>query len=186
MTRSSRTRRVLLPLATLVAATGIALASGATFSTSTASTGVVASGTLRQLNSSTVAFDRANLKPGDTVTGSVTITNNGTLPGRFTLTETAGENTFVPQDDVTVEIRQTGVTTPVSATKGIGTAGAIDLGTFAAGEARTYTWTVTLKASAANSQQGKSAAATYAFTSVQADGEPLNGQQATAVPQQSN
>jgi spore coat-associated protein N len=170
-----RTRRLLVPMATLLAAAGIAVASGAAFSTSTASTGLAASGTLRQINSNSVAFEKGNLKPGDTVTGSVTITNSGSLPGTFTLTEadvSEAATAFSPKSDVTLEIKQSG--TVVSAVKTLGAAGSIPLGTFAAGEARTYDYTVTFASTAANSQQGKTARTTYTFSSVQGPAETFS------------
>ena len=43
----------------------------------------------------------------------------------------------------------------------------IDLGSFAAGEARTYKFTVTLDQAAGNADQGKSATADYEWTAVQ-------------------
>ena len=43
----------------------------------------------------------------------------------------------------------------------------VDLGSFAADEERTYTYTVTLVASAPNSQQGKTATANYQWDEVQ-------------------
>lgn len=130
-----RSRRLLVPLATLVAAGGIVMASGATFATSTASTGLAASGTLTQVNSNSGAFSKSNLKPGDTVTGSVTITNKGSLPANFTLSETEVTDTFSPKRDVKLKIVQ-GATTVSDAT--LGAAGtALPLGTFAANEAST-------------------------------------------------
>ena len=172
--RPRRVARLLLPVATLLAASTVAIASGATFSSSTASTGLVASGTLTQVNSNTVAFAKSNLKPGDTVAGSVTITNSGSLPARFTLTESTVSNTFVPAGDVTLAIAQNGA--PLSSAT-LGAAGAIDLGTFAAGEARTYSYTVTFSSAAGNAQQGKSAETRYAFTSVQTDADSFTGTQ---------
>ncbi len=167
-------RRLLVPLATMVAASGIAIASGATFSTSTASTGVVASGTLSQVNSNTVAFSKANLKPGDVVTGSVRITNSGSLPAAFTLTEAEVKNTFAPKSDVQLVITQNG--TQVSSTT-LGSAGAVSLGVFAAGEARDYGYTVTFSSAAANTQQGKESETRYTFSSVQTAAETFTGTQ---------
>ena len=167
-------RRLLMPLATLVAAAGIAVASGATFSTSTASTGVVASGTLTQVNSNTVAFSKSNLKPGDVVTGTVKITNSGTLPAAFTLTEAEVTNTFAPKSDVQLVITQNGA---AISSAPLGAAGAVDLGVFAAGEARDYGYTVTFSSGASNAQQGKGAETRYTFSSVQTEGESFTGTQ---------
>ncbi len=49
-----------------------------------------------------------------------------------------------------------------------------DLGTFPPGAANVYTFRVALDAAADNTQQGKTASATYAWDSVQLDGETTN------------
>ncbi len=86
------TKKVLLPLATLLAAGAVAIGSGATFTSSTANTiSSVTSGTLTHTNSKNNAavFSLSNIKPGDVVNGSLTITNTGSLPASFSLTETS-------------------------------------------------------------------------------------------------
>lgn len=160
-----RSRKLLVPLATLVAATGIAFASGANFTSATASNGLVASGTLSQINSHSVAFSRTNLKPGDVVTGKVTITNSGTLPAWFSITETEGDNTFIDESLLTLAIKD-GTDTVYSGELGAAGTKPVLL-PFLAGEARTFEFTVTLNALAGNAEQGKSAATSYAFNSVQ-------------------
>ena len=169
-----RSRRLLVPLATLVAAGGIVAASGATFSTATASTGLAASGTLTQVNSNSVAFSKSNLKPGDVVTGSVTITNKSSLPATFTLKEDEVTNTFAPKSDLTLKITE-GATTISTAT--LGAAGTVALGTFTPDQSRTFTYTVTFAQSASNLQQGKTAETRYTFSSVQTAAETFDGTQ---------
>ena len=174
-TAPRRSRRLLVPLATLVAAGGIVMASGATFATSTASTGLAASGTLTQVNSNSVAFAKSNLKPGDVVTGSVTITNKSSLPALFTLAEAEVANTFSPKSDLQLKITD-GAGTVVSNTT-LGAAGTVPLGEFAPDASRTFTYTVTFAQTASNLQQGKSAETRYTFTSVQKTAETFNGTQ---------
>ena len=164
-TTASRSRRLLVPMATLLAAAAVATASGASFtSQSNNAASVYATGTLSQSNSAPNAaiFTGTNLKPGDTITGQVTITNTGTLPADFTLTETA-TNGFTG-DLLSMTITQGG-TTVYDGT--FGGAGAIDLPTFAAGEARTYSYTTQLAAAATNAQQGRSASASYVWDATQ-------------------
>ena len=180
---SKKTRALLLPMATLLAASGVAVASGATFNTTTASSGLVASGTLRQINSNSVAFSKENLKPGDTVTGTVQITNSGSLPAQFTMTEATVTNTFSPASDVTLQVTDETGKTISSGT--LGSAGAVSLGTWAAGEKHTYTYKVTFSSAAANAQQSKRAETTYTFASVQTAAEDFVGTQggtSTDVP----
>lgn len=178
VTASTRTRRLLVPLATLVAAAGIVVASGATFSTSTASTASAASGVLKQTNSNSVAFTGVNLKPGDVVKGSVTITNSGTLPAVFTLTETEGVNSFAPKSDLTVQITENGPAgTRALPASTLGALPQQSLGEFAVGEQRTYAYVVTFNSGALNAQQNKSATTTYTFSSVQTAGQTYDGTQ---------
>ena len=174
-----RSRKLLVPLATLVAATGIAFASGASFTTATASTGLAASGTLTQTNSNSVAFTRENLKPGDVVTGSVTISNDGTLPAWFTITEREDSNTFANKALLNLTISEG---TTVVYDGPLGAAGSKPIATpFAAKTSRTYLFTVKLSADAGNVEQGKRAATTYVFSSVQSAPTTFSGTQSGTV-----
>jgi spore coat-associated protein N len=168
-----RSRRILVPLATLAAAGALVVGSGADFtSQSKNAESVVASGTLTQSNSraNEAIFNVSNIKPGDTVTGSVVLTNTGSLPASFKVTETA-TNGFADQSNLQMTITETGpagVRPVFSGTFG-GPAGddVFELGRFEANEARTYAYTVTLKSSALNTEQGKSANAAYVWDAIQ-------------------
>lgn len=164
-------KRILIPLAGLAVATAIVVGSGADFiSNSVNAANAYSTGTLTQTNSKSgsAIFNLSNLKPGDTVNGKVTIKNSGTLAADFTLTEDA-INGFANKANLTLVVTQTGVTAPVwSGTFGaLTTNGPLSLGTFAAGEAREYTFSVTLAQSATNIEQGKTASATYSWNSTQ-------------------
>lgn len=162
-------KRILVPLAGLVVAAAITVGSGADFIANSVNTNnAFSTGTLAQTNSKagSAIFSLSNLKPGDTLNGKVTITNSGSLPAAFTLTENA-TNGFTNKDNLTLTI-STGGTTVWTGTFGALTAGApLALGTFPAGEAREYTFSVTLAASAGNEEQGKTAGATYSWNSTQ-------------------
>jgi spore coat-associated protein N len=168
-----RSRRILVPLATLAAAGALVVGSGADFtSQSKNAESVVASGTLTQSNSraNEAIFNVSNIKPGDTVTGSVVITNTGTLPANFKVTE-AATNGFVDKSNLQMTITETGpggVRPVYSGTFG-GAEGddVFTLGRFEANEARTYAYAVTLKSSALNPEQGKSASASYVWDAIQ-------------------
>jgi spore coat-associated protein N len=173
-----RSRRVLVPLATLLAAGAVAVGSGATFtSTSSNAMSGVTSGTLSQSNSANgeAIFTLPNMKPGDTVTGKLTLTNTGSLPAKFSLTELSSSNAF-STDNLTLTIADAAGGNPIfSGTFGALTDGAKnELGTFAAGDAHTYVFTVALKESATSAEQAKSASATYVWDSVQLGGEKTN------------
>ena len=170
-TAPRRSRRLLVPLATLAAAGALVVGSGADFTSASAnSQSVVTSGTLTQSNSrdNAAIFNVTNIKPGDTVTGSVTITNTGSLPAKFSVTETDTGN-FTDRTLLSMTIKQ-GATTVYSGPFGgatLGTAETIPLGTFQKAEARTYDYTVTLAQSATNLEQGKTANASYTWDAIQ-------------------
>ncbi|GGD22362.1 TasA family protein [Nocardioides daphniae] len=175
---TSRSKKVLVPLATLLAAGAVAVGSGATFTSTTGNTiSAVTSGTLTQSNSKDgqAVFNLTNMKPGDTVTGSLTITNTGSLPAAFSLTEVSSTNTFA-KDKLTLTIRAANGAPVFSGNFGdLEDRKKNDLGTFAPAAATTYTFTVALDASADNTQQGKTASAVYAWDSVQLTGENFTG-----------
>ena len=164
-------KKILLPLATLLAAGAIAVGSGATFTSTTANTiSSVTSGTLTQSNSKAdqAILNLTNIKPGDTINGALTITNTGSLPADFTLTETSSVNGFSDKF-LTLTITNTTKGTQVFT----GTFGALEdgvktaLGSAEAGAANNYTFSVSLDKDAPNSQQGKTASAAYQWDSVQ-------------------
>jgi len=172
---ASARRRVLVPLATLLAAGAVAVGSGATFTSTSANTlSGVASGTLAQSNSADnrAIFNLKGVKPGDVLNGSLTISNTGSLPARFSLTEESSTNAFADNLKLTI--------TDGTRTVYTGTFGGLqdglkqELGEFAPGQAVTYTFTVALDAATPNSFQGASASATYQWDSVQLDGTSTN------------
>jgi hypothetical protein len=173
VSRASKWRKALVPLTTLAAAGALAIGSGASFTSSSANAaGIVASGSLTQSNSKANAavFNVSNIKPGDTVNGDVTITNTGSLPAVFAVTETA-TNGFADKTNLVMTVTQGGTTVYTGT---FGAMGTKSLGTFAAGEARTYRFSTTLKSSATNAEQGKTANASYSWDATQADNVTVN------------
>lgn len=167
-------RRTVAALAVVLAAVGVTVGSGANFTASAANpTNTFTAGTLSIGSSSSSAlFNAANLKPGDTVSGTVDIQNTGSLPGVFTLgtsnvTDAAG---LLGQLDLKVEDCGvfSGTTAPPCAGTNIvygGKANAVPatvaLGSFAASAKHQYKFDVTLPSSTANAFQG--AGATFQF-----------------------
>ena len=164
-------RKILVPLTTVLAAGAIAVGSGATFTSTSGNTiSAVTSGTLTQTNSKDgqAIFTLSNIKPGDTVTGTLTLTNTGSLAGDFSLTEVSSTNGFAGSDLSLDIVDTTANTTVYTGTFG----GLVDgtksaLGTWAAGAAHTFKFTVKLSQDAPNADQGKTAGAVYAWDSVQ-------------------
>lgn len=171
-------KKILFPLATLLAAGAIAVGSGATFTSTSANTiSSVTSGTLSQSNSKAdkAILNLTNIKPGDTVNGALTITNTGSLAADFSLTETSSTTTF---SDPYLTLVITNTTTGTSVYSGT-FGGLVDgaktpLGTVAAGVANNFTFAVHLADDAPNTQQNKTASAAYAWNSVQAAGVITN------------
>lgn len=171
----SRSRRLLLPIAALFAATALVAGSGADFvSTSVNTSNAYTSGTMTQSNSKANAaiFNLSNVKPGDTLNGTVTITNDGSLPSTFTLKE-AATNGFTTKANLKLVVTQQGVTAPIFSGT-FGELGSASLGTFAPGEARTFTFSTNLAQAAGNEEQGKTATATYTWDAIQAAGTATN------------
>lgn len=176
--KTSTTSKILAPLAVLLAAGALAVGSGATFASDSSNTiSAVTSGTLTQSNSKQgqAIFNLTNIKPGDTVDGSLTITNTGSLPAAFSLTETASTNGF-SNEYLQLVITNTTTGTQVYS----GTFGGLEdglkneLGVVQPAVANAYTFSVTLDKAAPNSQQGKTASASYAWSSVQLDGTTVD------------
>jgi spore coat-associated protein N len=123
----------------------------------------VTAGTLTMTNSASGAAvitaaanpGKDNMKPGDSVSGSVTITNSGSLPANMTLSISHAVNTF-PSGDVNLVI--TDGATQVYSGSVADTSSAIALGSaWAAGASHTYTVTVSIPSTADNDAQGKGA-----------------------------
>lgn len=181
------TRKLLIPLATLTAAAAVAVGSGATFTTHSHNTvSAVTSGSLQQTNSKADAalFNLANIKPGDSVTGAVTITNSGTLAQKMTGSELQVTDGFTT-GDLKLAVTDTSDTRTVYSGN-FGSMGAVSLlahdgsDTWAAGEAHTYRFVVTLGTSAGNEDQSKAASASFAWDGVQTSGAPTD--QSSTVP----
>ena len=170
-----RSRRVLVPLATLLAAGAVAVGSGATF-TSTSSNAVsgVASGTLSQSNSAEgeAIFNLTNIKPGDVVTGQLTLTNTGSIPATFSLVEETSTNGFSTGSlELTITDKATGAEIYAGSFGGLQDGAATELGAFEPGAATTYLFEVALSQDAENGDQGKAASAVYRWDSVQLGGQ---------------
>lgn len=166
-----RSRRLLIPLATMVAAGAVIAGSGADFNSTTSSDiSTVTAGNFTQDNTATnsAIFEMNTMKPGDTTTGTATVTNTGDFAGSFTLVEEQPSNTF-PEGDL--ELVVTDSANPEEAIYS-GTIGSLpdqDLGIIPAGESRTYTFDVSFDAAAGNEAQGATASAVYTWDAVQAD-----------------
>ena len=169
-------RRTIGALAVVLAAVGITVGSGANFTAHSANpTNTFTAGTLSIGNTASSATLNAgtNMKPGDTVNGTVDISNSGSIPGTFTLktsnaVDTAG---LLGQLDLKVEDcgLYNGTTAPTCAagtTSSVYTGKANAIGTptlasFAANAKHRYQFTVTMPTTIANTFQGTTASVEF-------------------------
>lgn len=173
-------KRTLGALATVLAAAGVAIGSGAAFTAQTANPGnAFTSGTLSMSNSKDNAaiLTASNLKPGDVTTGTVDIENTGSLSGAFTVTRTAltdSDATFPMSQRLDLVVKDCGDFSAGTPTCDAGDpnrysgtlaamTGAQALNTFAAGERHRYEFTVTFDSASNNSYQGDSSTATFTW-----------------------
>lgn len=169
---SSR-RKVLVPLATLLVAGAVAVGSGATYTSDSAHSVAVTSGTLKHTNNQNgLKLDIANIKPGDTRSGSVVISNNGSIDSTLTLAESADSSGFA-QGALKLVISKQGTTAPLydGDFGGLNNATKLDLGSLPVNGSTTVTFTVSMPTTAENVNQGKSAAATYTYVQTQVAGD---------------
>jgi hypothetical protein len=174
-----RPRRTLAALATVLAAAGLTVASGADFTAQSANpANTFATGTLTMSNSADNAaiLSMSGMRPGDNQTGTVDIANTGDLSGAFTLSRSAltdsdstnklstklnlviddcGTWSSGAPDCSSVSNVYTGTLAGMSATKA--------LGTFNGGVKHRYRFKVTLDTSADNNYQGDNSSATFTW-----------------------
>jgi spore coat-associated protein N len=172
-------RRTLAALAVVLAAVGITVGSGANFTASAANPGnAFTTGTLIIANTpSTALLTAGTMKPGDTASSTVDITNTGNLAGDFVLktANTTGYAALLAQMDLVVldcgawTVSAPGCSTGTT-TVFTGKVSALtnaDLGNYAGGIKHRYKFTATLPASTDDTFQGKTATVDFAWSATQ-------------------
>jgi hypothetical protein len=165
----------------ILAATGIAVGSGANFNSSSANpSNVFSAGTISHSNSKSGAaiLTASGMKPGDTASGTVDIQNTGSLTGAFTLSQSNLTNTpsspalsskltivITDKHDPTCVTGCPADTTVYSGT--LGGMGTVSLGTYAASVKHRYQFVVTFPdgggSGADNGYQGAQTSVEYDF-----------------------
>jgi spore coat-associated protein N len=167
-------RRTIGALAVVLAAVGITVGSGANFTAHAANpANTFTAGTLTIGNSQASAvLSAANLKPGDTVTGTVDIQNTGSLPGTFTLSTSNVVDASGLLGQLDLKVIDCGLfsggtapsctsgTTVVHDAKASALSSA-SLGSFASSAKHRYEFDVTMPSTIANSFQGKTASVEF-------------------------
>ena len=178
MSTKTNTRKILVPLATLLVAAAVAVGSGATFTSSSDSAITATAGDLIHVNSEDGAtLHVTNLKPGATETGSLTITNSGSLNSDSRARRDAGHR---PGEHLPGwcghahhrQRRRCDRARLVLADQLLGTTDATyDLGDLTGGSAEeiTVNFTVSMAAGATDLNQGKSASVDLEFVTTQTD-----------------
>jgi len=176
MSKNLPLTKILLSLAAIAVVAVAAV--GGTFANFTAtpttiSSNAFASGSLTMSRSGTGAiFSSVAMKIGDTATGSVTITNTGTLSGAYTLAGTSsGSASLASQLHLTLYKDVDGGTAIYDGS--LGSFSSVALGTFAAsGDAHTFYFHVSLPSTGStagdNALQGLSADESFTWSAVQA------------------
>jgi hypothetical protein len=176
---SASPRKVLGGLVGVLAATGIAVGSGANFNSSSANpSNVFSAGTISQDNSKAdqAVLTATGLKPGESKNGTVDIKNTGSLNGAFTLTQSNVVDTPSSTElskKLTLKIEDLGDPASPAANPSVVYSGSVNgmgtvsLGAFAKDETHRYKFTVTFPDGgddgADNAYQGAQTSVDYAF-----------------------
>jgi len=177
-------RRTLGALAVVLAAVGITVGSGATFTAHSANpANTFTAGTLTMLNSKNAAviLSSGNMKPGDSTDGTVDITNTGSVAGNFKLSTSnvSDANGLLTQLDLKIEdcglyngstVPACGGSNPnlVYTGKASAFTTAASLGSFASQAKHRYQFTVTMPTTISDTYQGKTGSVQFDWDAVTA------------------
>ncbi len=170
---TTTSRKVLVPLATLLAAGAVAIGSGADWTSTSNSSITASSGDLAHVNSednATLAV--TNLKPGATESGSLTITDTGTLDSDLTVDPSGNTDGFVA-DAVTLTVEADG--NVVYSGDFADLTATLDLGSLDAdtptADSITVVFTVEMDADATNANQDQDAGVDLEFVTTSTGGD---------------
>lgn len=182
--------KLLVPLATMLVAGAVTIGSGATWTSETTKSSTVSAGKVLHTDNGLTTLNLKDLKPGDVMTGTVTITNTGSIDSYLHVTETASTNLFTSPSNLHLTITADKMTAPLydGAFGGLGDTQELEVKSLAttnpfvltkpvtgppavAGGAVTLTFKVTLDALAPATDQNKTAGATYSVVTLPAAGE---------------
>ena len=181
----NRSKKILVPLATMAVAATVVVGSGATWTTTTHSSITATSGNIKHTNNQNGAtLQIANLKPGDVSTGSLTIVNDGTIDSKVALTSTGATDSFYKggpdgilgnaddKSDLQLAIQRNGVEFWKGDVQKFPTTDFGQAAPLAAGKTDTFTFVVTLNPLANDASQKKAAGIGFDFTTSPVDGNP--------------
>jgi len=100
------TSKILIPLATAAVAAAVTVGSGADWTASVPTTTSVGAGTISVDKENGATLNVQSMKPGDTRSGELTITNSGTVDADIAMSEDATGNAF--GSSLTIQIQRDG------------------------------------------------------------------------------
>ncbi len=158
--------KILVPLATLAIAGAVAVGSGATWtSESSVSASVTAGNLTLGSTESGKTLTVTGLNPGDSQSGTVTLTNSGTVDSTLELVETPGTSNFTT-DDLLVDVLVDGATV-LAAPVDFEALGTVPLGNLPKSGSVDVTFVVSLDQNAGDEDQGATAGAAIKFIATQ-------------------
>ena len=174
-------KKILISLMSIALVIGlVGVGTMAYFSDAETSTGnTFAAGTvdLALTGGEPLPFQITGMAPGDTVTGTVTVTNSGTLELRYAMTTTPDANSILDEQLTVVITDADGVElySGVLSNAGIGNPAQGEQSgdrVLAAGGSEILTFTVTLPAGSDNTYQGLSCVVNFVFNAEQTANNP--------------
>lgn len=172
-------RKALIPLTVALVAGAVAVGSGATWTSQSSNTVSVTGGSLVHVNDQDgLTLTLTDIKPGDSMVGTVSVTNTGNIDSTLDFTSGVVTSGFASgMLTLLVEVDPDG---PGAAgwstlsTGDIALTSVSETGTvFNVGDVRHYRFTVALDPTSANVDQGKAADLTFTFDQTQVAGESL-------------
>jgi spore coat-associated protein N len=160
-----------LAYASLVTLAIAAAVSSALFSFTSTSPVPASAGsvTITDSKEGAAVLDASGMRPGDSRNDTVTITNSGSLPASYKITSSGiVNNSLASTLDLTIDDMTSGTPVLVDTHKFNAFPNNKNLGTFAAGETRTYRFTIAWPgASTSPTLQGLSTTQTFKWTATQ-------------------
>ena len=170
LTRGTRKWLLLACLAGLAAATNGVLFSGANLATRTSSPIMAASGILKMSNpgAGSAILSASGMKPGDTRSGTLSISNDGSVGGSYQLSANGLTDTPTnPSLSSTLNLSIDDITSGPAQNVYSGTVAGFSqatLGSFTTGQSRTYRFQLSWPSSSANpALQGAQTSVTFAW-----------------------
>ncbi|MFC6287884.1 hypothetical protein ACFP3Q_09570 [Nocardioides sp. GCM10027113] len=170
-------RKALVPLTVALVAGAVAVGSGATWTAKTQSDVSVTGGLLSHSNDrNNATLGISNIKPGDSLEGTVTVVNTGDIDSKLTLVSANAISGFAPTM-LTLKVEADYDNDGTWVTLFNGDLSAVSLNvedaTFDQGQTNKYRFTVALDPTSTNVDQGKTASVEFDFDQTEGAADSL-------------